>query len=736
MSAVQEIADRPTNVAGPGPSRRWLRAGSDSATAWALLRKELAESRAAAIAGVTIFVGLPAFLMTVYTKVDPGHETLFGFATGLLYVGGWLFAAVVAAQSIGRDFGRAQGTFLLARPVTPCQVLRAKVLVGFGLVMGVLLAVGVVELIASQYSRTDSEGLPAIWFTAVSLTVLAYWVALAAACITRQTLSSVMLAGLALALALALPMLTTAPADGLQRADRWLYGSLYGNGDDLGGDQPLRAVLRDPLTIGACTALAAAVVYGVRRAMLAMHRRPEPSLRTLWPTLVLIPVILAALVDAQQAWVLLVGVGVLVVVGALWLVAQWAVRNEHGLKMGVRSLAWTLGGALVLVFSLAMHEVGANVPVCDTYWLPGVSPTEPYATCFRFGCGRRRIALGRGDGSVLRFDIGPDGRVHALSEGTAASTGAAIDGNTEPIPLFDESDELYSVSAIYGSAEQSRASTPGDTLIALSHIDWHTGNAEIIGRAMPPPSTPVGATVSDAHLEGGRLAIILGVLFETERIVRYERTLAVYRLEGNGLATLEGHRRLEPCDFQSAPGQPALVYNRSLFQYAFVRSASGQVYPQLADGEISGTDDPNAQPLRRATERWLDECGPSQSLPITESLMAVSERAGFDVFEATALLPRTDATSRPTLRWREIGRAPASPWAMLFRTDYATLVSPGRNIVWETQGPSAVCYDVADPHNPRKIAHVMTQPIRAAIAGPEYLVLNHGYGFSLVRHPR
>ena len=74
----------------------------------ALAAKERSELRPAFWAGLTIFVGLPLLWSVLLILLDSKHRALPGIATLLGVCGGWIFAAIVAAQTVCRDFGRAR----------------------------------------------------------------------------------------------------------------------------------------------------------------------------------------------------------------------------------------------------------------------------------------------------------------------------------------------------------------------------------------------------------------------------------------------------------------------------------------------------------------------------------------------------------------------------------------------------------------------------------------------------
>ena len=77
----------------------------------ALLRRELAESRPAIIAGGVIFLGMPILWAVLYVAIDYRHETLPGAAN--VATAGWRLAIqrCYRGPECGAGFGAAAGGF-------------------------------------------------------------------------------------------------------------------------------------------------------------------------------------------------------------------------------------------------------------------------------------------------------------------------------------------------------------------------------------------------------------------------------------------------------------------------------------------------------------------------------------------------------------------------------------------------------------------------------------------------
>ena len=629
------------------------------ALARALLRKEWAESRPAALAGAAIFLGLPVLWTAIYAGVDVRHEVFPGFATTLLVLGGWLYAAVVGAQIVCRDFGRREGEFLLARPVSPTHVLNAKIVIGLSVVLGiVLVVVGWDALVCGCTRSSDSvDHLWRIWLAAAATCVLAFWTAFAAAAITRQTLSSVMLAGLLLVLLVTVPLMMS-----------W----------------PMRI----------------AEEFDVQR-------------RSLW---------------------VLAGLAALVAVAlACWVTTTLACRSTRGLRLGTKSVAWITGLTLVGVGTLAMTEVGANVPLSATVWETTFDPKSDYWLARAIG--KQRIATVSGSGAFALYDITTKGKVVRRPH-VSKLPGMVTEsiGQFCPRAIFDERDELYILASFNPRWDnETKTVTTASRRPELWPVHWPDG---VVGTPveLPLPATipderPTWVGVFDAAVSGTRLYVLSHVSFEDPNEHPFRSVLSVYELGSQGEVALVrtvdiGHTR---------------DYSVGLFGARFLRDVNDRVYaPALtgpwpvdsgAPGECPfGFHEPDS-----AWGEFRQQWPPALGI-IDCGVLAVSSRAGLHIWETARSAP--GATPTWPARSILVGEVTASPWARLFRSNHTTLVPGAHGCMWEVHDASAICYDVSDPHRPRKFAHATAPRILDAVSGPEYLLLDHGDGFSLVRHPR
>lgn len=698
----------------------------------ALLCKELAESRPALIAGAVIFLGLPLFWMGLYAAIDRHHEVFPGVASTLLALVGWLFSAVVAAQSIGRDFGRRQGDFLLARPVTVAQVLQAKIVVGFGLVLGVLAAVGVLELVLAagvRDARIRNADDWHVWPYAAAACIVAYWVALAGAAITRQMLSGVMLAGLALALLLTTAFTSSVPA----RAAEWLWKQTR-------PDRPL-FVLTDVVPLGCGLLFLMCVLYPILSRILAPRGR-QPSL---WSATLVAGLALAGLLAVRVGgarWAILVGGLALAAVVSHCLTIV-ACRAERAWRLGTKAIAWTVGLTTTLVCTLAMSEVGSNANISDAHWVPAPLP----AAYSQWAIGQARIAEGVWGHFVNLYDIGACGEIQCRGRCVDTYNWWAP-GSPVPrvaLPLFDANDELYVVvSAVprLRSADDGRAAREWPLPFVIS-VDWNTGTPdpprELERPALIPPQA-WGIEVYDAAIQPPYLFVLYYCAVPRTEVQPGTPTsddliaVACYGWS-DGPTGLIDARRL-------GCGSRGIRERRSDWwwpEYQLRRGVDGRLQTLWAPFPVPHDLEPwRSSGLGRVYDYDVEsEVSKGLSLRtmlrIDDNTLAASDRTQFAVAQVYDTLRARNGL--PIYLTKLVGRVRASPWALLFRSDYPIMV-PGRlGQVWEVHDAGAICYDVSDPQRPHKLAHVSSHPIVDALAGPEYLLLVHEVGISIVQHP-
>lgn len=695
----------------------------------ALLYKELTESRPALIAGAIIFLGLPLFWMGLYAAIDRHHEVFPGVASVLLLLAGWLFSAVAAAQSIGRDFGRRQGDFLLARPITVAQVLRTKIAVGFGLVLALLAVVGLLELVLKAGVRDlrirNADDWP-VWPYAAAACVVAYWVALAGAAITRQMLSGVMLAGLALALLLTTPFTSSVPA----RAAEWLWRQTR-------PDRPL-FVLTDVVPLLCGLLLLMCVLYPILSRILAPRGR-QPSL---WKATLVGGLALAVLLTVRVGgakWTILVGGLALAAVVSHRLAAA-ACRAERAWRFGTKSIAWTVGLTMMLVCTLATSEVGSNANISDAHWVPAPLP----AAYSHWAIGRARIAEGVGGHFVNLYDISARSEIqcHPRSVDTCNWW---VPGSPVPrtaLPLFDANDELHVVvSAVPRPGDDGRAARECPLPFVIS-VDWNADTAGPRRELERPELIPPQAWWIEVYAA----AIQPPYLF----------VLYYYAVPRTGVqpGTPTSDHLLAVACYGWEDGPTGLIDARRLGRGSppeRERYSSWWRAPQLrrgVDGRLQALEAPF--PFPRDLEPWrlsglvrvYDDVVESEvskglslrtSLRIDDDTLAVSDRTQFGVAQVYETFRARNG--QPIYLTKLVGRVRASPWALLFRSDWPMMV-PGRlGQVWEVHDAGAIGYDVSDPRRPHRLVHVSSQPIVNALSGSEYLLLVHQAGISIVRHP-
>lgn len=192
-----------------------------------LRQKEFAECRPAILVGLLIFVIIPSLWTLAMPLLNSRDGVFPGIATTLWLLAGWLFAAVLGAQMVCRDLGTPLERFLLGKPITEAQVLRIKGRVGIAVVASLAAAVGGLEwlwyLLEPSYRRNDS-GFPVFaspLLIAAGINFFAYSIAFSAACATRRSLTSTLIAAFVLILLVTVPLVIRIP--GLPEIGELLY---------------------------------------------------------------------------------------------------------------------------------------------------------------------------------------------------------------------------------------------------------------------------------------------------------------------------------------------------------------------------------------------------------------------------------------------------------------------------------------------------------------------------------
>ncbi len=202
MNTISTSPDRPVV-----PSAQPIRCSSK----WAnLVRKECLESREAAIAGLAIFWLVPAVLGLIELALVGRHDVL-PFAWLLVIGAGWLYAVIVGAHTVCRDWGKAEEHFLLAQPVSPRTVVCAKLITGAALVAGVLGIAVAWDMMLVQWTASSALGIREVLMIISVACVMAagFALAFAVAVMTRQMLASTIVATLVLLVWAIAPLLSS-----------------------------------------------------------------------------------------------------------------------------------------------------------------------------------------------------------------------------------------------------------------------------------------------------------------------------------------------------------------------------------------------------------------------------------------------------------------------------------------------------------------------------------------------
>jgi ABC-type transport system involved in multi-copper enzyme maturation permease subunit len=713
----------------------------------ALLRKELAENRHAAIIGAVIYFGLPFLWTGIYAYVTPHHEVIPGFASGVLLFSGWLFAAVVAAQTVTRDFGRRTGTFLLARPVRPDEILDAKVAASFGLVLALVLGVGALDASLDLDKFLGHESYGRMWLFAGTLTLLGFWLSFVAASLTRQTLTAIMATALGGVLLLVLPLVSNHTA---------LLFNRFAPDKSTILPELVHTSLRSELA-PVIVALSFFLLWLVTIA-LDLLSRWRFTLPGYTRSGFLILLVLALLVVGFPWNAALVALYLLLLM--LRAIATAATRARFVLRIGPRAMGITIAVTLVALFLLGMREVGANARVSAVWWdsALGQDAARQYISQLRnhaylpvIACGSGRVAVAHG--AYLRlYDITESSVWEtAPPQRHLAWPMPAVDirATWNVVPFFDPKNTLCAVLSrtlhpgpqVEAEATSQQAEPPTSQAAPreVTHyyeIDWTTWETTRT-LELPAPARLLEPDILlhvmyDAAIDDGQLLTLWWYQYRpSDEQVGATGTRPYDEILGARYRLLPD--RAELVDTQKlGSGRPTDAF------YHLNRGPDGQVrfplYPYSLRKDVDGFSYaviPELEPLPPGLESFRHESWVVLfGLRSGEHTGLVSEADGLKSYQYYKLsMKRRDVPI--SIR---MGETTVSPWAQLFRNP-RQLLSPGRGLVWEIHQNHAVCYDVSDPRHPRKLVHVHSFPIQNATVGPDFLLLDHGVGFSIVNHP-
>ncbi len=689
----------------PAASRRQDGArGMNAAPLRALLWKEWRELRLALLAGVTIFALMPGGIGALYAIFDQHHQAFFGIATILFGGGGVLFAAVLAAQAICRDFGRAEGRFLLGLPVSSTQALAAKVICGLGVLLLVQLAVCLSDglLLAAAHAvkpvvwEQDSSPLSTLGWIALA-SVAAYMLTLPAAAWTRNTFLAVMLGTFAVVFIILAPLVThwlPTPGDMWNALLEVVAAGLGLPSENL----PLGIQRRiDLLPFGVSIALGAIIVLAPFRLSFA--------------------------------------------------VSASGLRRSSPRPVSTKSVIWVVALLSTGLVVAALNEIGVSAPISDARWYEINWSVNSYYGRLRAAATDTHVATIDFGARVRRYELTPDGRLGAEANLQIDIDNKRVSFTSTPFIFFDELGNLYFAAIrVAPTGPRDLEKFPGIVTwpeLVIGAIRFSESRTAIIYRAplVSHSDAPVrAAQVIDLAQHDGRLFIVTDQregcsvrTWDNDHI----KALSVFTLWPDHPLTLEwsctttwlGEVKLQ-FDFTGNAEwlSFARYYNPLYRAYGIGRKQTGQL---VLAGFSGGVEISNPS-------LWIDRDDlvgqyPSHShsgvAHLKTGMRAVSERSGLSLIDHAA----TDRGAVQPPVQGTFSRYRYSPLAWLFRVDRGTVTVIDAERICEANGSSVSVFNISDPVRPRRISHTVTAGVWDVLPVNGRLILNHGHGISVIR---
>jgi hypothetical protein len=436
--------------------------------------------------------------------------------------------------------------------------------------------------------------------------------------------------------------------------------------------------------------------------------------------------------DASRAWPIRYQLFVFIGVGALavlaYLVTALTPWQAPVRRIGTPTVAWTVAGLLLLTTVAAIREVGANHPVADLHWYPTntVTPDEPWHNqSRRIAAGQGRFVRAEMNGELYRYEFNDAGKLTATRGGTRLPSYTA----GPPALAFDEDNTLWGLG--FYDTTPNGGDRSDKVMGHLLRIDWVSGEPQVISRWETPFEPGIRAnqdvTISRTTVTLKDVVISDGTLYFLCEQSYQKGTVSAFGTWDHsawiGVIDVAAPDRVYVSDNIYRGG----AWNLSLRQITgrgafFLQKEAAALNLDSIDVDGDGF---------RSSYQWLGDWyrgtwptdEPGTGLGFDHEGVWFDRVSQYDEF----------VTNDRFIVWQP------SPWGQLFRrTSYSAGVNlyAGRaGQVWEFHDSGARCFDVSDPLHVELIAHVNTYPIRQAARGPDVLILEHLWGFSIVPHP-
>ncbi len=174
-----------------------------------LLKKEWSGARSERIAGIWTFWLMPLVIGGFYlTFLEFDPPVFFDIARILMGFIGWFYAIVLGAQTVCRDWGKAEEHFARSQPVTPRAIIWAKWCSGLLLLVMIFGPMLILGGLADRFDNSYGHDRLVMDLTVFGVMVAGYAVAFAVAVVTRHTLTGILIAILVLATWWLMPLLS------------------------------------------------------------------------------------------------------------------------------------------------------------------------------------------------------------------------------------------------------------------------------------------------------------------------------------------------------------------------------------------------------------------------------------------------------------------------------------------------------------------------------------------------
>jgi hypothetical protein len=645
-----------------------------------LSRKEYRNAREVLIGGIAIFWILPIILESFLLAINQDRES-FPFAWALVAMVGWLYAVVIGAHTVCRDWGKPEEHFLLALPVSARQVVWAKLKAGAAVLLLVLSVAAAWDVLMGHWGVFERNWDVPTTITTVRwalawlwIFVVGYLIGFTAAIVTRQMLASTLIGCLTLIVWFVAPLISSRL--------RFLYPNWW--------------------------------------SILVSAKSPTDHswLGFGWP------------------FVALTALGLIACIGT----ALTYCTRERVIRLGHKQLAWTVALVMLTLLGLAIGEVGNSLAVRDQKEILKLEGPRYLVPASMISQGNQFYAAS----ATPIYTTPKHGYVSTTWRLQLASFRLDESGQIKDLRHADLPDKLSNSGRIIGFAMDESAELVL-TLSRISpgkdpHSDWNTSllRLRMVWSSNGPPQV-VSRTIVELPPDRPRISSVNRGWNDWEKTVSRYAYLQEWGSGDRHEILPKGHK-LYVFDWSDGPN-PQPRYEIQLPPNLYATIYGGNLWIKSDENNswaLSKPLDPDRPELLLDKRNWAPD---PDSDARAQNELARDGRDVAGVDKRGDLWCVSDLLSLRVLRhprpheWELVGEYRASPLALWFRR-YGNQQPKflDKSLVLENGLSEIALYDISEPARPRRVGFFQTY-VGWVYPTPQFLLVVEGNLLTVLDRP-